>query len=138
MLKSTILAALVLGAAGTAAAADQVPAAEAIQAGTATIVYDATLGEKFAIKREIVDRAQELWGDYAAYETPQELPPAVNQDLVPGQALPSGTPTAEVPAAMGDLPTLADAGSQWVASGNHLIEVADDGTIVMVVYNALP
>lgn len=122
-----------------ATAADQSPIADAIGTGTATIVYDATLGEKFEIKRETVDRAQELWGEYAAYETPQDLPDTVNHEIVPGTTLPEDAPTAEVPAAMGDLPTLADGGSHWVASGNHLVEVTDDDpTIVMVVYNALP
>ncbi len=137
-MKRTIIAALLLGASTTFAAAADTAATD-IEAGKATIVYDATLAEKFEIKREIVDRAQEVWGEYAAYETPQELPTTVNAEIVPGMPLPEGAPTNEVPAELGDLPTLADEGSHWIASGNHLIEVMDDDNmIVMVVYNALP
>jgi hypothetical protein len=138
-MKRTILAAaLVMGATTAMSSAADLTAAQSIEAGTPTFYYDATLGEKFEVKREIVDRAQALWGEYPAYETPQELPDTVNAEIVPGQQLPADAPTAEVPEAMGDLPTLADGGSHWVASGNHLIEVADDNTVVMVVYNALP
>jgi hypothetical protein len=135
-MKRTLLAALLLGAATSYAAADT--ASADIDSGKAVILYDATMAEKFEIKREIVDRAQEAWGEYAAYETPQDLPDTVNAEIVPGNMLPEGTPTQEVPAELGDLPTLADEGTHWVASGNHLIEVTDDNMIVMVVYNALP
>ena len=136
-MKHTILAALFLGAATSFAAAQT--AATDIEAGKPAIVYDASLADKFAVKREIVDRAQEVFGESAAYETPQDLPDSVNADIVPGNTLPEGTPIEEVPAELGDLPTLADEGSHWIASGNHLIEVMDgDNKIVMVVYNALP
>jgi hypothetical protein len=135
-MKRTLLAALLLGAATSYAAADT--ASADIDSGKAVILYDATMAEKFEIKRVIVDRAQEAWGEYAAYETPQDLPDTVNAEIVPGNMLPEGTPTQEVPAELGDLPTLADEGTHWVASGNHLIEVTDDNMIVMVVYNALP
>ena len=135
-MKRTIIAALLLGATTAVAGADT--AASDIEAGKAVIVYDATLAEKFEIKREIVDRAQEVWGEYAAYETPQELPASVNAEIVPGMPLPEGAPVSDVPAELGDLPTLADEGSHWIASGNHLIEVTEDNTVVMVVYNALP
>jgi hypothetical protein len=136
-MKRTIIAALLLGA-GTAFAAAADTAATDIEAGKATIVYDASLAEKFEIKREIVDEAQAAFGEAAAYETPQELPTSVNAEIVPGNALPEGAATGEVPAELGDLPTLADEGSHWVAAGNHLVEVTDDNMIVMVVYNALP
>ena len=135
-MKRTLLAALLLGAATSYAAADT--ASADIDSGKAVILYDATMAEKFEIKRVIVDRAQEAWGEYAAYETPQYLPDTVTAENVPGNMLPEGTPTQEVPAELGDLPTLADEGTHWVASGNHLIEVTDDNMIVMVVYNALP
>ncbi len=135
-MKRTLLAALFLGAATSFAVADM--AASDIEAGKATIVYDATMAEKFEIKREIVDEAQAAFGEAAAYETPQELPAAVNAEIVPGNTLPEGAATGEVPAELGDLPTLADEGSHWVAAGNHLVEVTDDNMIVMVVYNALP
>lgn len=135
-MKRTILAALLLGATTSLAGADT--AATDIESGKAVIVYDATMAEKFEIKRDIVDRAQKAWGEYAAYETPQDLPDTVNAEIVPGNMLPDGAQTGDVPAELGDLPTLADEGSHWVAAGNHLVEVTDDNKIVMVVYNALP
>lgn len=136
-MKRTILAALLLGTATSVGFAQS--AATDIQDGKAVILYDATLDEKFAIKREIVDRAQDAWGEYAAYETPQDLPDSVNAEIVPGMMLLENAPMKDVPAELGDLPTLSDKGSHWIATGNHLVEVLEDGqTIVMVVYNALP
>ncbi len=134
-MKRTILAALMLGATTTIAGA----AGAGITADDPSILYDSGMAEKFQTKREIVDRAQELFGKTAAYETPQTLPDSINQQLVPGNTMPADAPVADVPKAMGDLPTLMDGGSHWVATGNHLVEVTDDAnTIVMVVYNALP
>ncbi len=96
------------------------------------------MSDKFEIKRDIVDRAQEAFGEAAAYETPQDLPDSINAEIVPGEKLPADAPTKAVPAELGDLPKLSD-NSHWVATGNHLVEVSDDdNTIVMVVYNALP
>jgi hypothetical protein len=135
-MKRTLIAALILGAGTTFAVAET--AATDIQAGKAVIVYDAALGEQFELKREIVERTQQAFGDSAAYETPQELPADVNAALVPGKTLPDDMATGEVPSELGDLPTLADEGSHWVAAGNHLVELTEDDRIVMVVYNALP
>jgi hypothetical protein len=136
-MKRTLLAALFLGAATSFTAAADIAAGD-IEAGKATIVYDASLAEKFEVKREIVEEAQAAFGEAAAYETPQDLPETVNAEIVPGKTLPEGAQTGDVPAELGNLPTLADEGSHWVAAGNHLVEVTDDNTIVMVVYNALP
>jgi hypothetical protein len=137
-MKRTILAALLLGATTSYGLAADTAASD-IEAGKATIVYDKGMSEAFKIKRDIVDRAQEAFGEAAAYETPQDLPDSVNAEIVPGEQLPEAAPTKPVPAELGDLPTLADDGSHWIATGNHLVEVMDDdNTIVMVVYNALP
>lgn len=129
-MKRAILAALVLGA---------TPALAMAQATVSerTLVYDQQLGERFDIKREIVDQVQAIWGETAAYETGQELPTSVNTEIVPGKAMPEGAPVEPVPAALDDLPKLVD-DSRWVKSGTHLIELKPDNTIAMVVYNVLP
>jgi hypothetical protein len=124
-MKRTILAALFVGAATTMAAADVV------------VVYDVALGEKFETKREIVDRVQEEFGKYAAFDSADELPPSIDKEIVPGEPLPENAPVEEVPDELGDLPTLGE-DTLWIATGNHLVEVTDDNQVVMVVYEALP
>lgn len=139
-MKPNILAALFLGATTTMAnAAGQAPEARvAVPADVlVVIVYDAALGEKFEVKREIVDRVQQAFGEYAVYESTEELPTSVENEIVPGERLPENAPVEEVPAALGDLPTLGE-DTHWIATGNHLVEVTDDNQVVMVVYEALP
>ncbi len=79
-MKRTILAALLVGAATSFAAAADTAATD-IESGKATIVYDGSLADEFKIKREIVDRAQEAFGESAAYETPQDLPDSSTPSL---------------------------------------------------------
>ena len=141
-MKRTGLAALLVGAATTIAAAQSTtPAPKEVvtdlNTGEVTVVYDETLTEEFEVNRAIVERVQAEFGEYAAYESTDELPPAINSEIVPGEMLPEGAPVEPVPAALSDLPTLGE-GTRWMQTGNHLVEVADDNRIVMVVYDALP
>ena len=139
MMRRTIFAALFLGATTTLAvgqSATTTVVTDAETGQTVTVVYDKALSEEFEVNREIVDRVKAEFGESAVYDNGQDLPAGLDEALVPGNTLPGGV-AGEVPAELGDLPTLAD-NSEWVASGNHLVEVASDGTIVMVVYNALP
>jgi hypothetical protein len=124
-MRRIVLAALFAGAATTLAAADVV------------VVYDVALGEQFEIKREIVDRVQQEFGEHAVYESTEELPASIAAEIAPGEPLPADAPVEDVPQKLGDLPTLGE-GTHWVAVGNHLVEVTDDNTVVMVVYEALP
>ena len=124
-MRRTILAALFVGAATTMAGADVV------------VVYDVALGQKFELKREIVDRVQEEFGEHAVYESTEELPPSIETEIVPGEPLAENAPVEPVPEELGDLPTLGE-DTHWIATGNHLVEVTDDNTVVMVVYEALP
>jgi hypothetical protein len=124
-MKRTILAALFVGAATTIAAADVI------------VVYDVGLGEKFEIKREIVDRVKEKFGKYAVYDSKDELPASMDSEIMPGEPLPENASIEKVPQELGDLPTLGE-DTHWVAVGNHLVEMADDNMVVMAVYEALP
>jgi hypothetical protein len=103
---------------------------------TVTVVYDKALSQEFEISREIVDRVKAEFGETAVYDNGQDLPAGLDGALVPGNTLPEGV-AGEVPAELGDLPTLGE-GTHWVAAGEHLVEVTPDNTIVMVVYDALP
>jgi hypothetical protein len=138
-MKSTILATLLLGAATTMASGQAYMVGTGLEPDETNIIYDRVYAEKFKIKREIVNEAQQIWGEAAAFETPAELPADVQKEIVPGQKLPEAAPVKDVPQEFSELPTLLDEGSHWMQTGDHLVEVTDDDqTIVMVVYNALP
>lgn len=139
----SILAALFIGAstalmatlaAGQAATTTVVTDADTGQ--TVTVVFDKSLSEEFEINREIVERVKAEFGESAVYDNGQDLPAGLDAALVPGNTLPEDV-AGEVPAGLGDLPTLGE-GSRWVSAGEHLVEVTPDNTIVMVVYDALP
>lgn len=135
----TLLAALFLGATTTLAAGQSATTSVVTDAETGepvTVVYDKALSEEFEISREIVDRVKSEFGQAAVYDNGQQLPEGIDAALVPGNKLPEGV-AGDVPAELGDLPTLGE-GTHWVAAGEHLVEVTDDNTIVMVVYDALP
>jgi hypothetical protein len=138
-MKRTILAALFLGATTTMAAGQAATTTVVTDAETGqpvTVVYDKALSEEFEVNREIVDRVKEKFGESAVYDNGQDLPAGLDAALVPGNTLPEGI-AGEVPAELGDLPTLGE-GTHWVAAGEHLVEVTPENTIVMVVYDALP
>ena len=138
-MRRNLLAALFLGASSTLAfgqAATTTVVTDAETGQPVTIVYDKALSEEFEINREIVERVKAEFGDSAVYDNGQDLPAGLDAALVPGSTLPDGV-TGEVPAELGDLPTLGD-GTHWVTAGEHLVEVTPDNTIVMVVYDALP
>jgi hypothetical protein len=138
-MKRSVLAALFLGAATTMAAGQQATTTvvtDAETGQTVTVVYDRALTEEFEINRQIVDRVKAEFGESAVYDNGQDLPAGIDAALVPGNKLPEGV-AGEVPAELGDLPTLGE-GTHWVAAGEHVVEVTPDNTIVMVVYDALP
>ena len=138
-MKRTILAALLVAGTGAVAAAQSATTTvvtDAETGKTVTVVYDKTLSEEFEINREIVERVKAEFGESAVYDNGQDLPAGLDEALVPGNTLPEGV-AGEVPAELGDLPTLGE-GTHWVAAGEHLVEVTPDNTIVMVVYDALP
>ncbi len=102
------------------------------------IVYDKSLGEKFEIKREVVDLAKEIYGETAVYDSGQMIPESVARDLVAGQVLPAGAePTAVPEEIAGRLPH-SEPNTNWVQLGEHLLELRDDGTVVMGIYDVLP
>lgn len=136
-MKRMILAALALGATTTVAGAQATPVGEGLEPGQRSIIYDETLSDKFAIKREIVDQVQAIWGETAAYASGDELPEGLTEEIVSGEPMPDAAPVEPVPTALIDLPKLLD-DSRWVKSGNHLVELAPDNTVVMVVYDVLP
>ncbi|HET7410813.1 MAG TPA: hypothetical protein VFJ13_11495 [Paracoccaceae bacterium] len=127
-MRHMILAALLVAGGSTAAMA---------QDASLTLVYDAAPGEKFEIKRDIVDQVQAIWGETAAYESSEALPAGIENEIAPGEQMPANAPVEPVPAALDDLPKLLD-DSRWVKSGNHLVELTPDNTVAMVVYEALP
>lgn len=102
-----------------------------------TGTFDTTLGRKFTLEREIVDRAASVYGKSATFASGDNLPSSIDRQIVAGDMLPPRAPTKPVPSALGDLPTL-DQGDHWVAAGEHLIEVAPDNRIAMVIYDVLP
>ena len=106
--------------------------------GAAIVVYDAELGQEFEAKRQIVELAKEVYGDASVYGTGDELPEALDEALTPNGPLPDVDAVGPVPEELeGRLPH-TEADSEWVAVGNHLVEVAPDGTIIMTVYEVLP
>ena len=106
--------------------------------GAAVVVYDAELGEEFGAKREIVELAQEVYGEAAAYDTGDQLPEELDEALTPGSTLPETAALEEVPAELAGRLPHTEPGTEWVKAGNHLVEVDDGGRIVMTVYEVLP
>ena len=106
--------------------------------GAAVVVYDKKLGDEFAAERQIVEMAQQAYGESAVYDTGNELPEALDAALRPGAMLPDSPAIGEVPTELAGRLPHTQAGTQWVKAGNHLIEVANDGRIVMTVYEVLP
>jgi hypothetical protein len=138
-MKRTIVAALLLGA-GTNLALGQAMTGVVKDADTdrpVTVIYDKALSEEFEIKREIVERVKEEFGENAVFDAGQGLPEGLKAALVPGSSLPDDVETGDVPSELSDLPTLGE-GTRWVTAGEHLVEVTDDNSIVMIVYDALP
>ena len=139
-MQRTLVAALFLGATSTLAFGQAAPTTVVTDADTGrpvTVVYDKALSEEFEIKREIVDRVKEEFGENAVFDAGQDLPEGLDAALIPGSPMPEDVETSEVPSELSDLPTLGE-GTHWVAAGEHLVEVTPDNTIVMVVYDALP
>jgi hypothetical protein len=138
-MKRTVLAVLLLGATTTMAAGQATTEVvrDADTGEVITVVYDKQLSKEFEISREIVDRVEAEFGNSAIYDNGQDLPPNVDETLMPGNTLPASVSVQEPPAELGDLPTLGE-GTHWVAAGEHLVEVTPENTIVMVVYDALP
>lgn len=87
------------------------------------------------MKREVVDFVQDKYGETAVYEDADALPDRLNRKIIPGAILPEEA-MAAVPAGLDGMPTLRE-GSRWVRAGNHLVEIAPDGRIVMAVYDVL-
>jgi hypothetical protein len=136
----TILAALLVGASTTIAAgqaATTTVVTDAESGRPVTVVYDKALSDEFEIKREIVERVKEEFGENAVFDAGQDLPEGLEAALVPGSPMPEEVEVGEVPSELSDLPTLGE-GTRWVAAGEHLVEVTPDNTIVMIVYDALP
>jgi hypothetical protein len=136
----TLLAALFLGAMSSLAfgqAATTTVVTDADSGRPVTVVYDKALSEEFEIKREIVDRVKEKFGENAVFDAGQDLPEGLEAALLPGSPMPEEVEVGEVPPELSDLPTLGE-GTRWVSAGEHLVEVTDDNTIVMIVYDALP
>ena len=143
-MKHPLGAALLLGAAtaigSTTAFGQAAPTAEVTDADTGrlvTVVYDKALSEEFEVKREIVERVKEEFGENAVFDAGQDLPQGLEAALVPGSPMPEDVKVGEVPPELGDLPTLGE-GTRWVTAGEHLVEVTPDNRIVMIVYDALP
>lgn len=153
-MKRFVIAALAMGAVSTAAMAAGTygvtttePAVrtsttvitddDGMASSTAVIgTFDTTLGERFEIERAIVDRAAQVFGRAATFSSGRNLAPSIENSIVEGDMMPSGAPVRAVPSALGDLPT--SQGGEWIATGEHLVEVAPDGRIAMVVYDVLP
>ena len=104
----------------------------------AVIGYDSELAEQFAAERMIVDLVIDHYGPTAVFDTGDPLPQSVNELIVPRNPMPAGAPVEPVPSTLaGDLPHTED-GTRWAKVGKHLVEMAPDDTIVMVVYDVLP
>jgi len=126
MHRTLLAVTLAAGLAAPALAADRI------------IVYDASLGDKFAAKRDIVDLVTDADGPAAVYDTGQELPEGFDQTIVPRTSLAADAVKEPVPAPLaGKLPH-TELGTEWAMVGNHLVELTDDDRIVMVVYDVLP
>lgn len=106
--------------------------------GAAVVVYDAELGEEFEAKRQIVELAKEVYGDASVYDTGDELPEALDAALTPNGPLPDVDAVEPVPVELAGRLPHTETGSEWVQVGNHLVEVGEDGMIVMTVYEVLP
>ena len=113
----------------------------ALMAGAAAadtvIVFDDAREARFEAKRAVVDAVQAEFGETAAYGDQEALPASIADAIKPGAMMPEGVETSAPPASVGALPHLVP-NSEWVAAGNHLAEVDQDGRIVMVVYDVLP
>lgn len=106
--------------------------------GAAVIVYDADLGEKFAVEREIVEIAKEVYGEAAVYATGDEISEELAEELAPKQMLPDSPEVKEVPEELASRLPHTSEGTRWFKVGDHLVEVNDDNMIVMTVYDVLP
>ena len=156
-MKPFVLAALAMGAVSTAAMAagsysvttpDTVEPAvrtsttiitddDGMASSTAVIgTFDTTLGERFELERAIVDRAAQAFGRAATFSSGHNLAPSIEDSIVEGRMMPAGAPVRPVPSALGDLPT--SRGGEWIATGEHLVEVTPGGRIAMVVHDVLP
>lgn len=102
------------------------------------IVYDKSLGDTFEIKREVVELAEEIYGETAVYDSGQQIPESVARDLVAGQMLPAGAEPTAVPEELAGRLPHSEPNTNWVQLGEHLLELRDDGTVVMGIYDVLP
>lgn len=99
------------------------------------VIFDPVATEKFEVKRDVVDAVQQTYSDAVVYEDPDEIPAALQDEIKPGETLPSHA-MEPLPEALGELETYGE-NSRWVRVGNHLVEVGPNNRIVMVVYDAL-
>jgi hypothetical protein len=107
-------------------------------AAEAIIVYDTELGERFRIKKAVVETVTEMYGQTAVYDTGQDLPQEFDRALTPGTKLPGEIDTRPVPEALrGKLP-LSEMDTRWAAVGDHLVELRPDGSVAMTIYHVLP
>lgn len=107
-------------------------------AADSVIVYDKSLGDKFEIKREVVELAEEMYGQTAVYDSGQQIPESVARDLVAGQMLPAGAEPTAVPEELAGRLPHSEPNTNWVELGEHLLELRPDGTVVMGIYDVLP
>lgn len=104
----------------------------------AVVVHDAELGERFDLKREIVEIAEAAYGPTPLFDPGRQIPESVERCLVAGRPLPSGAEIGPVPPELGGRLPNSEEGTRWVSVGEHLIEVRPSGTIAMAVCSVLP
>ena len=107
-------------------------------AADSVIIYDESLGDKFEIKRAVVELAEEIYGQTAVYDSGQLIPLSVAGQLVAGEPLPEGAETSAVPEELAGRLPHSEPDTNWVQLGEHLIELRSDGTVVMGIYDVLP